>query len=419
MKPGRGPSGWDWNGVIGSGQSLAVGASAGEAPIVLSVRQPYGHLKLSLGRTRVPPWDADLGDLAMVPLVEPIRTLATEYPSSYPGNVYGETPHTAMANQIGALAADDDTVRAHVTVHSVVGECGQGMASLTRQAGSTTGVNGRAYAAAAFEVRAIAHLARKAQKSYGVRAILMTHGETDWESPTYRNELIGLLADWNRDLRALTDQPDPIVMLLSQQFAFPTGAGQRPTATQTQWRLGVERPGEFVCTGPKYQYAGEGDGLHLTVQGYQALGEKTGQVYYERFVRGRDWQPLHPLSARCDANAVVVRFHVPVPPLVWDLSMPEPMAWPRGRGFELFHEGGRTEIEAVAIEGDSVRITPRGALPSRTLSVGYAMTSGGVAMPGGSSSSRWGMLRDSDPLVGATTRMPQPNYGVSFELAVD
>jgi len=419
MKGGQRSSGWAWNGIIGSGQSLAVGASAGDARTVLGVHQPYGHLKLSLGRAQVPPWDADPAELSMVPLVEPIRTLATEYPSSYPGNIYGETPHTAMANQISALAAGDDTARAHVTVHSVVGEGGQGMVSLTRQAGSTTGVNGRAYAAALFEVHAIASLAQSARKTYGVRAVVMTHGETDWESRTYRDELVGLLADWNRDLRALTGQAEPIVMFLSQQFAFPTGPGERPTATQTQWRLGVERPGEFVCTGPKYQYEGEGDGIHLTARSYQALGEKTGQVYFERFLRDRDWQPLHPILARRDGSTVVVRFHVPVPPLDWDLSMPEPVAWRGGRGFELFHEGGRTEIESVVIEGDSVRITPQGPLPSRTLSVGYAMTSGGAAMPGGSGSSRWGMLRDSDPLVGATTGMKQPNYAVSFELAVE
>jgi hypothetical protein len=31
---------------------------------------------------------------------------------------------------------------------------------------------------------------------------------------------------------------------------------------------------------------------------------------------------------------------------------------------------------------------------------------------------RWGQLRDSDPLVGLTTKRPNPNYAVSFELPV-
>jgi hypothetical protein len=30
---------------------------------------------------------------------------------------------------------------------------------------------------------------------------------------------------------------------------------------------------------------------------------------------------------------------------------------------------------------------------------------------------RWGLLRDSDPFVGAITKKPQPNFCVAFELA--
>jgi hypothetical protein len=29
---------------------------------------------------------------------------------------------------------------------------------------------------------------------------------------------------------------------------------------------------------------------------------------------------------------------------------------------------------------------------------------------------RWGLLRDSDPFVGAVTHTAQPNYGVAFEM---
>ena len=31
---------------------------------------------------------------------------------------------------------------------------------------------------------------------------------------------------------------------------------------------------------------------------------------------------------------------------------------------------------------------------------------------------RWGLLRDSDPFVGAATKAAQPNYAVAFELPV-
>jgi hypothetical protein len=405
---------WDWNGVIGTGQSLAVGA----IPVVsiVSVSQPHANLKLALGEAVVPPWNPADPSLHMAPLVEPLRPLATEYPSPYPANIYGETLHSAMANQVSALAKRDGGD--HVSVHSAVGECGQGIVALKKQSGDTNGIQGRAYAAALFEVTAIARLAREAGKSFGVRAIVMTHGETDWESLTYRAELIELLEDWNRDLTSITGQAQPIPLLLSQQFAFPVALGERPSGTHLQGQLGVERPGEFVCTGPKYQYPGEGDAIHLTLTGYHQLGEKTGQVYFERFVRGVDWQPLHPLRVERRDALVVVHFHVPVLPLVWDASLPDSPLWPNGRGFELYRGAHRIPIEAVTISGSSVAIRSAEKLPERGLCVAYAMSSNGIQMDTGSKGFRWGRLRDSDPLVGSTTGMSQPNFCVSFDLPV-
>lgn len=403
---------WDYNGVIGTGQSLAVGALP-----LFGGAQRYGNLKLSLGRARVPPWDAEHGDLALVPLTEPIRPLATRYPSPYPDNCYGETLHGAMADQITTLARAASPGAEHVTVHSVVGECGQGMVALKEHDGDTTGITGRSYAAACFELAAIARLARENGKTYGLCAVVVTHGETDWDSPTYEAELVELLAALNRDATRHTGQTEPAAMLLSQTFAFPTGAGQRPPATQTQWQLGVKHPGRFVCTGPKYQYEGTGDGVHLVVESYQALGEKTGQVYFERFVRGADWRPLSPLTATAKGRVVSVRFHVPVAPLVWDEALPAPYAWPYGRGFELFGRNERIGIAGVELDGDTVHVTARSDLPT-DLGVGYAMTSSGAPMPARSRAYRWGQLRDSDPFVGSTTKLSQPNHCVSFELPV-
>ena len=416
---------WDWVGIVGTGQSLSVGATP-----VGSTTQPYGNLKLSLGGARVPgkgadPWDPAVPGLAMVPLVEPIRTVATDYPAPYPGNVYGETPHTTMANQLTALVRAASPGGNVVTVHTVVGESGQGIVALAKQAGSTTGTTGRAYAATLFEAAAIARLARAVGRSYGIGVIVMTHGETDSGSSSYGNDVIQLLADYNVDLAAITGQSQRIPMYLSQQHAFPNGAGsagQRPAINQVQWRLGVDRGGDFVCTGPKYQYQANpnNDGVHLSALGTQMLGEKVGQVYYERAVLGRDWQPLQPMRVERRGRVVTVRFHVPVPPLDWDAALDPPAiaAWANGRGFELRAGSSNIAIDSVAIAGDDVEITAASDLPARGLTVGYALSSQGVQLSTASKAVRWGQLRDSDPLVGSTTGMPNPNYCVSFELPV-
>jgi hypothetical protein len=73
-------------------------------------------------------------------------------------------------------------------------------------------------------------------------------------------------------------------------------------------------------------------------------------------------------------------------------------------------------IDSVAISGDAVAITCSSDLPASGITVRYASTADGVMMPGGTW--RWGHLRDSDPLVGATTKLALPNYCVAFEMPV-
>jgi hypothetical protein len=412
LPPTPSPTPWDWVGVVGTGQSLSTGTTP-----VTSLTQPYHNLKLALNGATVPPWDPTIPALSMVPLTEPIRPLETGYPSPYPGNIYGETPHSAMANEITGLVKSASPDQDYVTVHTVVGESGQGIIALQKQSGDTTGMTGRAYAATLFEAGAITRLAKAAKKTYGVGVIVMTHGETDSGSATYKGDLIQLLTDYNADIAAITGQTQQIPMFLSQQFGYPSTAGQEPLANQTQWQLGVDHHGQFVCTGPKYQYPGHGDGVHLSAVGYQLLGEKTAQVYDERILLGHDWQPLQPTGADRSGNVITVHFHVPVPPLGWDDTLDTPLAWANGRGFEVRSGATKIEISSVAISGDDVQITCASALP-QSVTVSYAMTSGGKQMSTASFAYRWGQLKDSDPFAGSTTKMPNPNYAVSFDMDV-
>jgi len=392
--------------------------SVGTTPI-LATTQPYANLKLSLGSVTVPPFNANQSGFSMVPLVEPIRALASSFPSAYARNIYGETPHSAMGNQITALAraAGSD----YVSAHTVVGESGQAM-TVIRKGATDTGTTGRAYAATLFEAAAIAALARQAGKSYGIGAIVIIHGESDAGNTSYANDLFQLWTDYNADLMPLTGQTTKIPMLVSQQHSVPSGADQRSASTLAQWRVGVDHPGDIVCAGPKYQYPYGSDGVHLTSAGYQRLGEKIGQIYYEKVVRGADRQPLQPTRVvRANNRSIRVEFHVPVPPLAWDSALPSPhqsasTEWKDGRGFEVRNGSSRIAISSVTIAGSAVEITCASDLPASGTIVGYAMTTDGSAASGGTF--RWGQLRDSDPFVGSTTRVAQANYCVSFEMAV-
>jgi hypothetical protein len=403
---------WDWAGVIGTGQSLAVGQNGLPAA---STTQPYGNLKLSTGAATWP-MDSEDPSFELVPLVEPIGRRSTSYPSSYPTNIAGETPHASMANQITALfqaAGGGD----HVSVHGEFGENGQGISFLKKGA-VESGVNGRAYAATLMEVAAVKRLADAAEKTYGIGAIIVTHGESDAGNTGYAAELSTLLADYTADLSAITGQTEKPLMIVSQQNSI----NNRSIATITQWKLGVDQPEDVVCSGPKYQYPYSSDSVHLVTEGYQLLGEKYGQIYFERVVRKRDWRPLQPTTVeRTSARVVTVNFHVPVPPLVWETTFSPPHAdsafWANGKGFELRGPLGSITIESVEIAGASVRISTVEDLPESGVFVGYALVE---TVPPMSEpflgTKRWGLLRDSDPFVGRMTSKPQPNYAVAFEL---
>ncbi|HEY3498357.1 MAG TPA: sialate O-acetylesterase [Polyangiaceae bacterium] len=403
---------WDWTSVIGTGQSLAVGQNG--TP-VKSRLQPYANLKLSTGTL---PWPVDPNDasLTLVPLVEPVGRASTSYPSSWPTNIAGETPHAAMANQITALL-QDAAGRNYVTIHGEFGENGQCMTYLKKGA-TVNGVNGRAYQATLIETRAIRRLALAAGKSFGVGAIIITHGECDAENANYESDLVQLWTDYNADLKAVTQQVRSIPLLVSQQ----NSVNDRAASTFAQWKVGVNHPDDITCVGPKYQYE-SGDAIHLVTDGYRRLGEKFGQVYFERVILGRPWQPLQPTGVTRDGRVITVSFHVPVPPLAWETTFQTPHAgspaWRAGNGFEVRSGNSQVTIQSVAIAGDTVQITCATDLPAAGLTVGYATVAEPAAMttpfPG---TKRWGRLRDSDPFIGSSTQTRQQNFALAFELPV-
>jgi hypothetical protein len=413
---------WDWTGLVGTGQSLSVGALG--TPVI-AMQQPYGNLKLGFGGTTVaPPFDPTIASLAMEPLTEPMRPFASGYPSAYPDNLYGETLHTAMANQLTSMAMAM-AMHDHVSIPTVVGESGQPLTVIKKNPTNlpTGGTSGRAYDATLFEASAITRLAGAAGKTYGIGAIVMTHGESDATNNTYGSDLYQLLTDYNADLPAITGQTAKIPMLVSQQNSVPADVGSVSVSALLVQKAGVDHPGEIICTGPKYQYSYATDSahVHLSAHEYERVGEKTAQVYFERVVLGHDWQPLQPTSGEVNGNVITVHFHVPVPPLAWEdgLPAPHPMTadWAAGRGFEISAAGVRKMITGVEIVGDTVQITSASDLSGLQVVVGYAAAADGGTLPA-AQPARWGQLRDSDPFTGAVTGTAQPNYCVAFQMTL-
>ncbi len=404
---------WDWAGVIGTGQSLSVGHFG--TPVV-STSQPYNNLKLSLGNLNltVPPYDSNNSQLKMVPLVEPIRSIGSDWHTGYPINIWGETPHTAMANQITALvkaAGGKD----YITAHSVVGETGQGY-DMIKKGATVSATTGHSFAAGLFEVQAINRLAKAAGKTYGVGGITLVHGENDFNNQSYESCIRQLWTDYNKDIKAITGQTQSIPLFVVQQHSY-TSTGTA-VSTLAQWKAGVDYPNDIICIGPTYQRTYGGDHIHLTASSYQQLGEKFGQVYYERVVKGNNWRPLEPTSITKSGKVITVNLNVPVGPLVWDSTLGAPNQgsneWRNGKGFEVTANGSKATISSVEISGNSVKITCANDLPAAGVKVGYAYTGASTRSNG---TYRWGLLRDSDPFKG-NSGVAQPNFCVAFEMNV-
>jgi len=328
----------------------------------------------------------------------------------------GETPNEGLGNQLSALTlalGGFDTV----SVHSNVGASGRPMSWIDK------GGTGNSYAASTYEATAITALAAQEGRAIGYAAVMLTHGEADWDNDNYEQDLVQLWSDYNADLKAITGQAGDVLLLLSQQGTVPNMAESIADSTVAQWRVGLDQPGRILCTGPKYQYAYAADGIHLTASQYRRLGIKTAEVLARAAVTGESWRPLQPAAVdpvrRVGPTTIEVVFDVPNPPLAWEDSLPRPhqsniVEWAKGRGFEVWTAYPplvALAIADVSIDGSSVLIEMAAALPDpgTPVSVGYALfhdvasTSppcSTYGLCGGTGEGRMGNLRDSDPLVG-------------------
>ena len=293
------------------------------------------------------------------------------------------------------------------TVHTVIGESGMGI-NVINKAAPQTATTGHAYPATLFEAQAIKRLATAAGKTYGMGAIILTHGEADCCNPGYEAAIHKLWQDYNTDIKAITGQTQSIPLILTQQQSMPNSPGSSSVSMIDAWHMGVTYKGDLICAGPKYQYYYD-DGTHVVAHEYDRLGEKYGEVYYEKVVLGHDWQPLQPKTVSRAGKVITVDFNVPVGPLNWDETILPPhqvgtTAWAKGRGFEVKNAGKPVSIDSVAIEGTKVVITLTADSQGAGWTVGYAST---AEDPGDAGAfpkfmvRRRGQLRDSDPLVGA------------------
>jgi hypothetical protein len=386
---------FDWVGVIGTGQSLGTGYTINGGP-ARSTTQPFHNLMLAdsgpdpkfpIDGSGKPVWSA-------VPLIEPMRPrFANLSTDDYPNNIYGETPHSGMANEM-SLIWQTRQGGDYVSVHTNVSLGGRMLVYIAKDTSS--------FKAAVNEARVFKQLAAAAGKTYGVGGIILTHGEADTDNATYGAGVVQFSQDYDAALKAATGQTRDVIMFASQQSSSD---GIANSAVQL-WRTSVDHPGKIVCVGPKYQY-GYSDGVHLTQAGYTQLGEKYGEVFDLVVNQSLDWKPVAPKSVMRAAATLTVELDVPSPPLTWDENLSSPhskdhTAWSNGRGFEVLDAtGSEVTISSAKLTGPTTVVLTLASAPTGKLTLSYAVTGDAHGCCwGGYTEGPHGQLRDSDDVVG-------------------
>jgi hypothetical protein len=353
--------------ILMTGQSLNVGAN-GTPPV--STTQP-GNNKMFVGGVR-----AVSGQLAsLVPLVATVD-------ADPAGGFDGETIANSMADLLSLATPTNSFI---VACHGQSGfryvELKKGTAPYAlgmEQAQGATDLGGGTYA--------------------GVLAVATCHGEQDqaFNTTDYAGDLAEWQFDYNGDLKAITGQTADVPLLVYQQCSSPpSGADSAATSTALESLKAYEAdPTKIVLVGPNYPWVRK-DGIHLTAHGYRSMG-----VLYAEVLRviqaGGTWSPLRPISIQRTGAIIDITYHVPVPPISFDLAR---VFNPGNFGFSYTDDSASASVQGVAITGaTTVRVTLDGTPTGSNKLIRYGWT--GTNWPGGSGpagplGSARGCLRDA------------------------
>lgn len=377
-------------GIIGTGQSLSVGAYG--FPLVNPLTR-YSNLKIDWD-TSGTPW---VSKHTFIPAGEPVRPAATGVP---PYNCYAghNSPLTAAQDQITACSLSRTGV-GYLTVGEQAGTDGYTYELIKE--GSPNFEHSIDYIQDAFNIASAPSEEFPDGRLYVVGAVLHTHGESDFGDNDYDDKLLEFADAYDTRIKVITGQTSRVMLIASQASAgYPAHVGGRPNAAWKTWRAAVDNPTKIVCAGPKYQYAYHTDKIHMVAGSYQRLGVKYGQVY-DAIRSGAGWKPLQPVSASRVGTVITLTVDVPVGPLQFDESLTTEHvgAWANGRGFEVVDNSGPLTISSVTIASANTIAITLAATPGAGLTLSYAME---LAAAG---RIRKGQVCDSDPFIGFDSKL--------------
>ena len=233
--------------------------------------------------------------------------------------------------------------------------------------------------------------------TYCVPAIFFMQGEWNYVTTYggddtkagYKAKLKKYRADIVADVCVgIAGQSAPPAFITYQTGASYTTDTNDLAIGQAQLELSEEERNWYLAT-PAYPYTDKGG--HLDANGYRWLGMQLGKVFHRVVTLGQNWRPLSPRAITASGREVLIDFHVPHPPLVFDSPYVTLAATTyASKGFKVIDSSGVVPVVAVEIVADTVvRIT----LSRETVGAVKVQYADKTVHNGN------GNLRDSDPSV--------------------
>jgi hypothetical protein len=256
-----------------------------------------------------------------------------------------------------------------------------------------------------------------------VPAICWMQGESDireYTKENYKETLKQLHSDLNRAVKVITHQNEDVHLICYQTNAVSIAdkfnpldydcIEMKPSQAIVDF---INEDSLFDASGPTYPYNFMREYLHIDAIGQQHIGYLDA-ITVMNIIRGNNkTYGLIPQSVTSEDNDVVVKFHVPCPPLILDTIN---VKYADHFGFSVINKDGEDIISEVSLEGDNVRLSCNKS--PMNCKIRYAVN--GEKMKSGRLHGPRGNLRDSQGEVEKFTiedkTYPVYNWAYQFDI---
>lgn len=395
-----------WNGMLGYGQSLIVGATGQPA---ISLTQPFSNLTFIAG-----PKASKAGSVGGNPGTNAVKPLVEDNLFADDINNRGETLCSGGASAACSLAAIDAGVApsSFVIFASTAGHGGYRLDQLT--------VGAEWYQVFQDHVTEAKLRATEAGQSYSIHAVVFSQSETDNDQntnvATWKSRLVTFQAQAQAFIQSVTGQTHPVPFLMIQtSYKVATNSGFALAILD----LCLNTPNFYFVT-PAYAFKYNTDLVHLVNTGYLRESFYVGRAYKQLVIDRVVPDFIRPLGATYSTSRKEVRmkFRVPQRPLLLDRFN---MLATTNDGFVVRDDvtpANTISSIRVSSSGDTVVLSGVPALGANPR-LRYALDNkpAGLDLQNGAA----GNLRDSTAdmaMIGSTFRTPAFHLCPHFEVPI-